>query len=753
MANFLYRLGRTAFRRRWLVALLWALVLGAAGLGAVKAPAASDDGTSFMPGIEAQKAYDLIGERFPGGDANGADARIVFVAPKGEKVTAADHRAAIDTLVTDVADEPQVDGAVSPFTAGTVSEDGSTAYATVTYKVKAADLTDADKAALEKAIDQARDSGLTVEAGGTALATQPAAGGASEAIGIALAAVVLLITFGSLAAAGLPLLTAMIGVALSMAAIMALGSTFGLSLTTGTLATMLGLAVGIDYALFVVSRYREERAHGHDPREAAGLAVGTAGSAVVFAGLTVVIALAGLTVIGVPMLAKMGLCAAGAVVVAVLVALTLVPALLGMWPDAVLSRRTRKRGSGARAAADDGGSRRTREHGPEAPAADNGGSRWARLVLRRPVAVLVTCVVGLGVLALPATRLELGMPGDESKPVSSTERRAYDALADGFGAGFNGPLTIVVDVQDAADRKAAVNEIAERIVATDGVVSVSPARFNEAGDAALLSAVPATGPSDERTKGIVQTIRAERPGLERETGATFEVTGNTAMNIDVAAALQDALVPYLAVIIVLALILLLVVFRSVLVPVKAALGFLLSVLAALGAVVAVFQWGWGAELLGVEQSGPIMSLMPIFLVGIVFGLAMDYEVFLVSRMREAYVHGDRPAQAVVTGFRHSARVVVAAAVIMIAVFSGFIGAHESMIKTMGFGLAVAVLFDAFVVRMALVPAVLALLGDRAWWLPAWLDRLLPRVDVEGTGLGTPRTPEADETAPQEPARV
>ncbi|MEU0845427.1 MMPL family transporter [Streptomyces sp. NPDC005962] len=740
MATFLYRMGRIAFRRRLLVTLLWAVILGAVGVGAATAPAASDDGKSFMPGIEAQQAFDLIGERFPGPAADGASARIVFVAPDGEKVTA--HRAAVDAFVAEVADEPKVAGAVSPFTAGAVSKDGSTAYATVNFTVKAADLTDADKTALEKAIDRAGASGLTVEAGGTALATQPAAGGSSEAIGVSLAAVVLLITFGSLAAAGLPLLTAMVGVGISMASIMALGSAFGLSLTTGTLATMLGLAVGIDYALFVVSRYREERANGHEPREATGLAVGTAGSAVVFAGLTVVIALAGLTVIGVPMLAKMGLCAAGAVIVAVLVALTLVPALLGMWPDAVLSRRTRK-------------------GDPVAQAADNGGSRWAGFVLRRPVAVLVACVAGLGALALPATQLEMGMPGAESKPVSSTERRAYDALADGFGAGFNGPLTIVADVKGADEPRAAAREIAEKIGATRGVVSVSPARFNQAGDAALFSAVPATGPNDEDTKGLVTTIRSERPGLERETGATFEVAGSTAMDIDVAQALQDALVPYLAVVIVLALVLLLVVFRSVLVPVKAALGFLLSVLAALGAVVAVFQWGWGAELLGVEQAGPIMSLMPIFLVGIVFGLAMDYEVFLVSRMREAYVHGDRPVQAVVTGFRHSARVVAAAAVIMIAVFSGFIGADESMIKTMGFGLAVAVLFDAFVVRMALVPAILALLGNAAWWMPRWLDRLLPRVDIEGTGLMTSRATSpahgvssaSGEPAPQEPVRT
>ncbi|GAA2564970.1 MMPL family transporter [Streptomyces lienomycini] len=748
MATFLSRMGRAAFRRRRLVALLWAVILGAAAAGALKAPAAGDDGTSFMPGIEAQRAFDLIGERFPGSDADGASARIVFIAPDGEKVTAADRRSAIDAFVADVGDGPQVATALNPFTANAVSEDASTAYATVTYEVKADDLTDAGRTALETAVDTARDSGLTVEVGGSALATRPAAGGAAEAVGIGLAAVVLLITFGSLAAAGLPLLTAVVGVGISVCGILALGSALGLSMTTGTLASMLGLAVGIDYALFVVSRYREERANGHEAPEAAGLAVGTAGSAVVFAGLTVVIALAGLSVVGVPMLTRMGLCAAGAVVVGVLVALTLVPALLGMWPNAVLPRTARKRGGAVTASASAPASAE-RRGGAGAGAGDNGGTRWARFVLRRPVAVLLACVACLGVLALPAADLRLGMPGDEAKPVSTTERRAYDALADGFGPGFNGPLTVVADLADASDPQAAAKTIAARIGDTDGVVSVSPPRFNAHGDTALFSAVPATAPNDEHTKDLVQTIRAKRSGLESGTGAVFEVTGSTAMNIDVAQALQDALVPYLAVIVLLSLALLMLVFRSVLVPVKAAFGFLLSVLASLGVVVAVFQWGWGASLLGVEQTGPIMSLMPIFLVGIVFGLAMDYEVFLVSRTREAYVRGERPAQAVVSGFRHSARVVAAAAVIMIAVFSGFVGSGESMIKTIGFGLAVAVLLDAFAVRMALVPAVLALLGDRAWWLPRWLDGLLPRVDVEGAAL-TERPPPAPGTAAEDP---
>jgi RND superfamily putative drug exporter len=731
MATFLYRLGRLAFRRRWYVALLWVAVLAAVGVGAAKAPAAPDD-ASTMPGIESQKAFDLIEQRFPGSDANGANARIVFVAPDGGKVTAADNRAVIEKLVDEAADGSQVASTVDPFKAKAVSKDATTAYATVTFKAAAADLTDGSKKHLEDAIDQARGSGLTVEVGGTALATQPAAGGPAEVIGIAIAALVLLLTFGSMAAAGLPLLTALLGVGVSMASILALASALGLSETTGTLATMLGLACGIDYAMFVVSRYREQRAKGQAPQEAAAMAAGTAGSAVVFAGLTVVIALAGLSVVGIPMLTKMGLAAAGAVIVGVLISLTLVPALLGFWPNAVLSRKVRKRG----------------KHQDEGET--NGGSRWARFVLRRPVTVLLLSVVGLGAIALPVMDLQLGMPGDESKATSTTERRAYDDLAEGFGPGFNGPLTIVVDAKGADNAKAAVKTISEKIGATKGVVSVSAAQFNAAGDTAIFSATPSTSPTDKKTEDLVHTIRDNRPATESATGATFEVTGTTAVNIDISQKVQNALIPYLMVVVGLAIVLLLLVFRSLLVPLKAAAGFLLSVLAALGAVVAVFQQGHGASLLGVQETGPIMNLMPIFLVGIVFGLAMDYEVFLVSRMREAYVHGDKPDQAIVTGFRYSARVVMAAALIMMAVFSGFIGAGESMIKMIGFGLAIAVLFDAFVVRMAFVPAVLALLGRSAWWLPGWLDKVLPRVDVEGEALSHLHPAEGDKAGAEAP---
>ncbi|WP_046733068.1 MMPL family transporter [Streptomyces humi] len=742
MAAYLYRLGRLAFRRRGSVALLWLAVLAAVGLGALQAPGASDEEFS-APGIESQKAFDLMQERFPGAAADGATARVVFVAPHGQKVTATAHREVIEETVGTLGDGAQVASVADPFTAKAVSEDGSTAYATVTYKVTSSAITDASRTALADAVGKARDAGLTVETGGSAMDSGGGPGGAAEVIGISVAALVLLVTFGSLAAAGLPLLTAILGVGVSMFTVTLLAGALGLSSSTGTLAMMLGLAVGIDYALFVVSRYREERARGRAPEEAAGLAVGTAGSAVVFAGLTVVIALAGLSVVGIPMLTRMGLTAAGAVVVAVGVALTAVPALLGFWPNAVLAGAVRGRGG-----------RRPRKAG-STTGGDNRGARWARFVLRHPLPVLLLGVVGLGALAVPMTQLQLGMPGDEAKSTATTERRAYDDLAEGFGPGFNGPLTIVVDARGAADAKAAAGAVGDRIAGTAGIVSVTPAHFDTAGDTAVFTATPATGPADERTKALVKTIRGERPAVETAAGASYEVTGTTALNIDISGKVQSALVPYLVTVVGLAVVLLLVVFRSLLVPLKAALGFLLSVLAALGAVVLVFQQGHAAALFGVEQTGPIMSLMPIFLVGIIFGLAMDYEVFLVSRMRESYVHGEPAKEAVVSGFRHSARVVVAAALIMIAVFAGFVGESESMIKMIGFGMATAVLLDAFVVRMALVPAVLALLGDRAWWLPGRLDRLLPRVDIEGEALtgAAPAAASVTGPAPEENAEA
>ncbi|MEV7726847.1 MMPL family transporter [Streptomyces sp. NPDC087917] len=715
MATFLYRLGRGAFRRRGLVALLWVALLFAAGFGAATASAPTS-GSFSIPGTEAQKAFDLLDQKFPGMSADGATARIVVKAPANAKVTDPAAKTEVEKLISDLKAGPGADQIASlddPYQTKAVSQDGSTTYISVKYKVSGMELKDDAREALKDSGHAAQAAGLQVEIGGDALMSVPETG-PGEIVGIAIAAVVLVITFGSLIAAGLPLLTALIGVGIGVSSITALANVLDLGSTTSTLAMMIGLAVGIDYALFIVSRYRAELADGHKREEAAGRAAGTAGSAVVFAGLTVVIALVGLAVVNIPMLTKMGFAAAGTVVIAVLVALTLVPAILGFAGKKVLPAGEKSKlfgkgrsGKGAAAGAE-----------PK----PNGGTRWARFVLRRPVTVLLVGVIGLGAIALPASKLEMGLPDDGAQPVSTTQRKAYDLLSDGFGPGFNGPLMVVVDGD-----KALADRTVDRIKGLDGVVAVMPPMQNKAKDAAVISVIPKERPSSTGTEDLVHKIR------EGSDGDVY-VTGATAMNIDFSQKMNDALLPYLALVVGLAFLLLMLVFRSILVPLKAALGFLLSVVAALGAVVAVFQWGWLGSVFGVEQTGPIMSMMPIFMVGVVFGLAMDYEVFLVTRMREAYVHGERPGQAIVTGFQYSARVVVAAAVIMIAVFSGFIGAGEQMIKMIGFGLAIAVLFDAFVVRMAIVPAVLALLGHKAWWLPKWLDRILPNVDVEGESL-------------------
>ena len=725
MATFLYRLGRFSFRRRHVIALFWVALLALAGVGAAGAPAAGP--TSFsIPGTEAQKAFDLLEERFPGASADGATGRVVFKAPAGEKMTDAENKAIVQKTVEELSGGSEIARVTDPYEGGGVSQDGTIAYTSVSYKVSGLELEESSRDALEGAAEDARDAGLTVEIGGDALQAVPHTG-AAEVIGIGVAAVVLVITFGSLLAAGMPLLTAIIGVGIGVGTITALAGTLELDSTTPILATMIGLAVGIDYALFVVSRYRAELAEGREREEAAGRAVGTAGSAVVFAGLTVVIALVGLAVVNIPLLTKMGVAAAATVAIAVVIALTLVPALLGY-----AGRRVRPTGEKSGLL----GGRSEKDGNERKPQRPNMGTRWASFVVRRPVAVLLLGVVGLGAAAVPAASLELGLPDDGSQPTSTTQRRAYDLMSEGFGPGFNGPLVVVVDAEGSDDPQAVFQRTSDDIKALDDVVAVAPAAPNKAGDTATITVVPESKPSSVATEDLVHGIRDAGRDITADTGADVLVTGATAMNIDVSQKLNDALVPYLILVVGLAFLLLIVVFRSILVPLKAALGFLLSVLAALGAVVAVFQWGWLSGLMNVEQTGPVMSMMPIFMVGVVFGLAMDYEVFLVTRMREAYVHGEQPGQAVVTGFRHGARVVTAAAVIMIAVFSGFIGSSESMVKMIGFGLAIAVLFDAFVVRMAIVPAVLALLGKKAWWLPKWLDRVLPNVDVEGEGLRT-----------------
>ena len=710
MATYLYRLGRFAFRRRRFVLLVWLglLAAGAVGAGTLSGPTAN--GFS-IPGTESQRAADLLNERFPQAGADAGTARIVFQAPAGQKLT---DTAPVQQTLDRLAAAPQVARVVDPFSAKAISADGRTGYAQVTFKVTAQEVTPEVQEAIATAVEPARAAGLTVEYGGDAMQPQGEQQ-LTEVIGIGVAAVVLLITFGSLIAAGLPLLSAIIGIGLGVTAISTISGFVDIGSGTPILALMIGLAVSIDYALFIMSRYRHELSSGLEPEEAVGRAVGTAGSAVVFAGLTVVIALAGLFVVDIPFLTQMGLAAAFTVVIAVAIALTLLPALLGFAGRRVLGGRI----PGLR-----GGD-------PEAAGRTTIGRRWAGFVTRRPLAVLVVTVIGLGTLAIPATDLELGLPDDSTAAPDSSQRKAYELLSEGFGPGFNGPLMVVVDAGASTNPQTAATATAAAVRGLPDVTMVTPPVFNPAGNTALLTVIPSSGPSTQQTKDLVEAIRA-MPDKDR---AEVAVTGATAVSIDISDKLGSALLPYLSLIIGLAFLLLMLVFRSILVPLKATLGFLLTVVATFGALVAVFQWGWLAGLFGISgQTGPVISMLPIFLIGVVFGLAMDYQIFLVTRMREEHVHGATPRAAVVDGFAHGARVVTAAAVIMTAVFSGFILSGETLIREMGFALALAVALDAFVVRMTVVPAVMALLGRHAWYLPAWLDRLLPNVDVEGDSL-------------------
>jgi RND superfamily putative drug exporter len=723
MATYLHRLGGWAFRRRRTVLLAWITVLGL-----VVASAAAFSGQTnskfSVPGTESQQAQDLLEQKFPG--AGGASARMVFAAPKGEKLTDKKNKEAVEASLAQAKQAEGVTQVADPYQAHSITKDGRIAYADVIYPMPADEIDDPARDELSASAQAARDAGLQVEFGGGIVTEESKSN--SERMGMMIGFVVLAITLGSLLAAGLPLITAILGVLVGVTGLTALTGVFDVSDTAPILATMLGLAVGIDYALFILSRHRHNIGDGLEPAEAAAQATATAGSAVVFAGMTVVIALVGLTVVNIPFLTVMGLAAAGTVTIAVLIAITLLPAILGFAGTRVARvnrvlgfRPLRKRTS------------------PESM-----GTRWARFVTSRPLPALLVSLAVLGAVALPALHMKLGLPDGGSKPTSSTERRAYDLLTEGFGPGFNGTLTVVVDAPNLGpqDQKDLANKLVDGLEKVPGVAAVTPARQNEAGDLTIALVTPTTSPASDETKDLVKLLRGKADDIREQTGIQAYVTGTTALNIDTADTLAAALPRYIAVVVGLALLLLMVVFRSILVPLKAAGGFLLSIAAAMGVVVWIFQDGNLADVFGVSNPSPIVSFLPILLIGILFGLAMDYEVFLVSRMRETFVHGARPRDAIVTGFGHSARVVVAAALIMIGVFGGFVLDDDPIVKSIGLSLAVGVLADAFIVRMTLVPAVMALIGRRAWWMPSRLGRLVPNVDIEGEKLlkGLAETP-------------
>jgi RND superfamily putative drug exporter len=742
MATLLARLGRASYRHRGVVSVAWLAILGAV-VALLLSLGSSFDDEFTIPGSESQDALDQLDAASPG--AAGVGAQIVFVAPDGSTVVDPANAAVIEEVVAAAGQAPHVASVVSPFDSSAISPDGRAALATVQYDVAQGEMDPASLEALQESTAAAADAGFEVAVGGNAFGTTGVTIGATEFIGVAVAVLVLVLTFGSLLAAGMNLLTAAIGIAVGMGGLLLTSNVVTLSSTAPTLALMIGLAVGIDYTLFILSRHRTQLATGMDPEESAARATGTAGSAVVFAGLTVVIALSGLAVVGIPFLTVMGVGAAGTVLVAVLVALTLLPALLGF-----AGRRLAPR-PGSRAA------RRELADAQETTGAGGSmGARWTRLVTRRPLLTVLAVLGGLVVLALPAPQLQLALPDNSTAAPESPQRQAYDLISENFGPGLNGPLVVLVEGLDPATAEQSVGLIAAAVGGTptgtpgefegglDDVAFAQPTLLPD-GTTAIVTVIPESGPQEEETNVLVADLRELAPDLERETGADLAVTGQTAVAIDVSDRLADALLPFALVVVGLALVLLLLVFRSILVPIKAAVGFLLSVGASFGAVVAVFQWGWFSDLLGVPATGPVISFLPVILIAVLFGLAMDYEVFLVSRMREEYVHGAAPGEAVVTGARHAARVVVAAALIMFSVFASFVTIEDVIVKAIAFGLAVGILVDAFLVRMTLVPAVLALLGRSAWWLPRWLDRILPDLDVEGARLtaARPSTPQPE----------
>ncbi|MEV4813708.1 MMPL family transporter [Micromonospora avicenniae] len=737
MATLLYRLGRGSLRRRRLVVAIWLVVLVGLGLAAafLRGPTASN---FTMPGTESQRALDLLSQQFPA--ASGATGTIAVKAPADGQLATPQGQAVVKEIIQEATAVPGVVGAVDPLAVGAVSPDGQYALIQVQFAGGADEVDEAQHAAYEKVGASAEAQGWQVAPGGEVLGGEPEVG-STEAIGVAVAAVVLVVTFGSLVAAGMTMLNALIGVAVGMAGLFALSSTVELTSTAPILALMLGLAVGIDYSLFITSRHRQNLLDGLPPDEAVGRAVGTAGSAVLFAGATVVIALAGLAVVDIPFLTVMGLAAAGTVTVAVLVAITLQPALLGFAGRKVLPRRLRGTAPASdsvapgRPGAGQGtlvGDARPAGGGTSAGDRSGFGFRWARLVTRLRVPVILVGLLGLGLLAVPTSDMRLALPDAGTAAVGSPARVSNDLITEGFGPGFTGRLAVVVAGDTPQATAAAVPQVTALVQRTDDVLAVAPPQLSPDGRTALLGVVPKTGPTDAATETLVHDIRHAVGGIQ---DVDVLLTGATAIGIDVSEKLADALPIYLVLVVGLSVLLLMLVFRSLLVPVKAALGFLLTVAATFGITVGVFQQGHLADLVGLDTPGPLISFLPILLIGILFGLAMDYEVFLVSRMREDFVHGDTAQQATINGMGHGARVVTAAALIMISVFGGFVFfLHDPVIKSIGFALAVGVAIDAFVVRMTIVPAVMSLLGRHAWWLPRWLGRALPNVDIEGEGL-------------------
>jgi RND superfamily putative drug exporter len=741
MSTALYRLGRLAARRPW-------TFIGAWLLAAVLVVAASSafgkelEDTFEVPGLDSQLATDLLSDARD--DAAGLTAQVVltpneagvtFFDSPGAQVALADVQARIARLenvisVTDTAGALAL-GPDQAAAVGAISSDGRVALLRLQYPV-IEDLDASDLERLKDAVEEASlGSPLRVEANGDLFfAFDEAESGTGELLGIAMAVVILLVAFGSLVAMGLPIGIALFGLALGVSSMSLIAYVVEIPSWAPQIASMVGLGVGIDYALFLVTRHREFLAAGLTTEEAAGRAVATAGQAVIFAGGTVVIAILGLAFAGVPFMTAAGIATSVVVLIMVSASVTLLPAFLGLagpWINRLGIHR--------------------RNHGVSTEVGA-GWQRWGRHVSGHAWGYAIGVTAVLLALTAPVFALRLGFPDNGTLPESRTERRAYDLVSEGFGPGTNAPFVVAVDISlDAA----IVQPLADAIASDPGIASVGLPSVNEAAGVATIVALPTSSPQDRATEETVERLRAEvLPSVLADSPARAHVGGQTATVNDVAGRVTERLPLFIAAVIGLSFVLLMLVFRSIVVPVKAALLNLLSIGTAYGVLVMVFQWGWGASLIGLESTVPIVSFIPMFMFAILFGLSMDYEVFLLSRVREEYLASGDNEASVIHGIASTARVITSAALIMISVFGGFVFGSDPTTKMFGLGLATAIFVDATVVRMVLVPATMKLMGDANWWLPAWLDRVLPTVDIEGSA-SLPTIGPVDSTEPAEPA--
>lgn len=734
MSPMLYALGRWCYQHAKRVLLIWLAMLAVVGGLGVGLRGNFDDAFS-IPSSQSQDALNKLRMTFP--ESAGESAMAVVIVPDGKQVSSPEIRKVVEGALDRFRAEPVVDEATSPWNEhirGMISEDGRAAMVQIGLKdalygqpEKLNSLLD-----LAKSIQAELPSGSTVTMGGEAFAVDLPSLSIIEALGVVVALIVLALVLGSLLAAGMPIVTGLIGVALTMSIMLLLTNITSINSVTPLLAVMLGLAVGIDYALFILSRHREQLVDpGISPEESTARSVATAGSAVVFAGTTVVIALLGLGLAQIPFITVMGAFAAVGVVMAVLIALTLLPAFMGFLGERMRPGSRRRQTGSA-----EGEAVAANQQAPAVEAKERGRffRAWVKAAVKWPWLTVFLVIGSCLALSFPALNLRLSLPNSGQHPVTATDRIAYDQVTQRFGIGYNGPLIVTADLLPTNDPLGVVDGIKKDVLATPGVKDVLIATPNRNADTGFLQIIPTTGPDDPQTQKLVERLREQAPNWQTRFGVSTAVTGITAVQIDVSERLTEALVPFGIFVVGLSLLLLTLVFRSIAVPIKAVLGYLLSVGVAFGMTSLVFSQGWMKELINLEKAGPVISFLPILLMGILFGLAMDYEVFLVSRIREEYVHGRSASEAVIEGFVGSGKVVAAAAVIMVAVFAFFVPEGMGPIKGIAFALAVGIAVDAFLIRMTLVPAVLTILGDRAWALPKFLDEKMPSFDIEGESL-------------------